>query len=195
VKLGLFGGTFDPPHIGHLIVAQDALEALRLDRILFIPAGLPPHKVGRPITPAATRLAMLQAAVAHDPRFGIETLELERAGPSFTVDTVQALTTKYPGAELFLLMGADQAREFDTWREPERLAAMATLVVLSRSGLAETPDDPGFRGRYVKVTRIDISSTAVRSQAAAGRSVRYLVPPSVEAYIGANGVYSQERNG
>jgi nicotinate-nucleotide adenylyltransferase len=197
VRLGLFGGTFDPPHIGHLIVAQDALEQLRLDRILFIPAGAPPHKLKQEITSGATRLAMLEAAVGADARFGIETLELERSGPSYTVDTVAALKGKYPGAELVLLIGADQYREFGTWREPARVASMATIAVLSRSG-SESGSGPSagevesadVGGRYLKVTRIDISSTRVRQRASQGESIRYLVPAAVEAYIGAHRVYT-----
>ena len=191
MRLGLFGGTFDPPHIGHLIVAQDALMALRLDRILFIPAGIPPHKANRPVTAAAVRLAMLRAATVHDPRFAIDGLELEREGPSYTVDTLAALRGKYPDDELFLLIGIDQFREFETWRDPGRVAEMATIVVLSRDG--EEIGDPAaleaFGGRYVKVTRIDLSSTVLRSRSAAGESLRYLVPEPVEAYLAAHHVY------
>jgi nicotinate-nucleotide adenylyltransferase len=194
VRLGLFGGTFDPPHIGHLIVAQDALEALRLDRILFIPAGAPPHKLNRTITPAAVRLEMLRAAIGDDARFAIESLELDRPGPSFTVDTAAAMAAKYPGADLFLLIGADQFREFATWREPERLAGLVSIAVLSREGAEAAPAETAgnFGAQYVNVTRIDISSTAVRRRCAAGESIRYLVPAGVEAYLSEHRVYGAQ---
>lgn len=203
MRLGLFGGTFDPPHIGHLIVAQDALEALRLDRVLFILAGAPPHKLNQVVTPAAVRLEMLEAALGDDQRFAIETLELDRTGPSYTVDTAAALLAKYPGADLFLLLGADQFREFDMWREPGRLAELVSLVVLSRDGAAggagaARADGPAaspaetagnFGAQYVNVTRIDISSTAIRRRSAAGESIRYLVPAGVATYLSEHRVY------
>ena len=192
MRLGLLGGTFDPPHIGHLIAAQDALQVLALERVALLPAAIPPHKQDRPVTPVSHRLAMLQLACADDPRLTVETLELERAGPSYTVDTLRTLAGR--GHELFLLMGADQYAEFSTWREPRAVRQLATLGVMRRAGedarAGPEPDDVGYLPiRDVPVTRVDISSTMIREAVAAGRSICYLVPPAVAAYIRAHGLY------
>jgi len=191
VKLGLFGGTFDPPHIGHLIVAQDAMASLGLDRVLFIPAAVPPHKLDKVVTPAAERLAMLAAAIEGDIRFGIDTVELDRTGPSYTVDTVEALSRQYGNDELYLLLGADQFAEFRTWREPERVAELVNIVVLSREGApaASAAELEAFRARWVGVTRIDVSSTGIRERCAAGEPIRYHVPAAVERYLETHEVY------
>ncbi|HSJ14692.1 MAG TPA: nicotinate-nucleotide adenylyltransferase [Longimicrobiales bacterium] len=197
MSTGVFGGTFDPPHLGHLIVAQDALELLGLDRLLFVPAAQPPHKQDRVVTPAPHRLAMLRLAVADDPRFAIEPLELERAGPSWTVDTLRELARRPATAELVLLMGADQYAELDGWREPAEVRRLARIAVLHREGRTERPLGGGMDVVDVAVTRIDISSTAVRARVAAGGSIRYLVPPAVAAYIAEHGLYRTDapRNG
>lgn len=194
MKLGLFGGTFDPPHNGHLIVAQDALTALGLDRVIFIPAGAPPHKRDRLITPAPARLAMLEGALLGDARFEIDALELSREGPSYTVDTIEAVRQRHPGDELFLLVGADQFAEFETWREPARIASLARVTVMSRSG---SGPDAASLGRYgartIEVTRIDISSTDIRRRCAAGEPIRYHVPDAVEAWLAENPIYESSR--
>jgi nicotinate-nucleotide adenylyltransferase len=192
VKLGLLGGTFDPPHIGHLIAAQDALQVLGLERVALVPAAVPPHKQDRPVTPVNHRLAMLRLALAGDPRLILETLELERVGPSYTVDTLRILAAR--GHELYLLMGTDQYAEFATWREPSQVRRLATLGVLRRAGedagAGEFPDDVGYLPvRDVPVTRIDVSSTLIRDAVAAGRAIRYLVPAPVEAYIREHCLY------
>jgi nicotinate-nucleotide adenylyltransferase len=198
VKLGLFGGTFDPPHTGHLIAAQDAALALGLDRVLFVPAALPPHKQHRTVTPGEFRLRMLALALADDVRFAIEPVELERAGPSYTVDTLRALRHRLPG-DWTLLLGADQYAEFATWREPEEVLRLATVGVLERGGAWPQPrgatslHEAGDGVMRVAVTRVDISSTAIRQRVAAGVSIRYLVPASVEAFIAETGLYV--RNG
>jgi nicotinate-nucleotide adenylyltransferase len=191
VRLGLYGGTFDPPHIGHLIVAQDALTALRLDRILFIPAAAPPHKRDRRVTDPDLRVRFLEAALADDPRFGVEPLELRRSGPSYSVDTLEALRAAYPGDDLFLLLGADQFREFRTWREPERIASLARLAVMSRGDTSDIQDREisAFGAEWVNVTRIDLSSSMIRERLARGESVRYLVPAAVEALLSQYDVY------
>lgn len=194
MKLGLFGGTFDPPHNGHLIVAQDALSALGLDRIIFIPAGAPPHKQDRRITPAPGRLAMLEAALQGDARFEIDPLELGREGPSYTVDTIAEIRSRHPGDELFLLIGADQFAEFGTWRDPAKIATLARVAVLTRSGAG--PDPAALRrygGTSVHVTRIDISSTDIRRRCAAGEPIRYHVPDAVEAWLAMNPIYESLR--
>jgi nicotinate-nucleotide adenylyltransferase len=190
----LFGGTFDPPHTGHLIVAQDAALALGLDRVLFVPASLPPHKQHRTITPAAFRMRMLTLALGDDARFSLDAVELERPGPSYTVDTLRELRRRVLGGDWTLLLGADQYAEFATWREPEEVLRLATVAVLERGGGSPSPAEP-TRAEvvHVPVTRIDISSTAIRERVAAGVSIRYLVPAQVEAFIAESGLY--RRNG
>jgi nicotinate-nucleotide adenylyltransferase len=206
VNVGILGGTFDPPHNGHLIVAQDAALALGLDRILFIPAARPPHKQNVTISPAELRAGMLRRAIEGDPRFGLDLLELERTGPSWTVDTLRALSQGSPGTRWTLLMGVDQYAEFGSWREPGEIRGLARIGVLSRSGLSggvvaagaadlaqlrTTPLPDG--DMQVEVTRIDISSTQIRARVAAGLPIRYLVPAAVEDFIFETGLYS--RNG
>ena len=188
MRLGVFGGTFDPPHAGHLVVAQDAWSALALDRVLFVLAASPPHKQGQARTPAALRLELLRAALADDERFEASDLELRRAGPSFTVDTLRQLHAEQPAAELFLLIGADQAREFLSWRSPAEIATLATVVALSRDGDQSAPPLDG-RVHALPVTRLDISATDVRRRVAEGRPIRYLVPAAVEAIIRREGLY------
>lgn len=195
MRFGLLGGTFDPPHIGHLIAAQDALQVLALDRVALVPAATPPHKQDRPVTPVQHRLAMLRLACADDLRFTLETIELERIGPSYTVDTLRALADR--GDQLFLLIGADQYAEFGSWRDPDGVRRLATLGVMGRAGEVVPPaagaQDVGFRPVVqVPVTRIDVSSTMIRQAVAAGRSIRYLVPPAVEAYIREHRLYLPE---
>lgn len=189
MKIGLFGGTFDPPHIGHLIAAQDACTALSLDRFLFIPAAVPPHKRDAGVSSQEIRLAMLKAAVAGNPAFEISETELRRTGPSYTVETLRQLATKFPDDELFLLIGVDQVRDFGTWREPDEIMKLARVVMVTRGG----EDEPGAQSRYVthtvNVTRIDVSSTMIRARVAAGESIRYLVPDAVAEIIAREGLY------
>jgi nicotinate-nucleotide adenylyltransferase len=185
VRLGVFGGTFDPPHIGHLIAAQDARSALGLDRVIFVPASVPPHKRTDEITPPGTRLAMVRAAIAGDAGFEVDDLELRRAGPSWTVDTLRELRARLPDAELFLLIGSDQFAEFESWREPAGIRRLARLVVLTREGGSDGPDSVDC----VTVTRIDVSSTGIRARVAAGEPIRYVVPAAVEALIRLHGLY------
>ncbi len=188
MRLAVFGGTFDPPHLGHLIVAQDACLALALDRVLFVPAHIPPHKRESQLTPAPLRLEMLRAAVEDNPAFAVSTLELDRPGPSFTVDTLRALRDGSPGAELFLLLGADQVRELHAWRSPEELARLARLVVFSRAGEAPETRLP-VACTELPVTRIDISATEIRRRVAEAQPVHYLVPAAVERIIAREGLY------
>ncbi|HEX6939874.1 MAG TPA: nicotinate-nucleotide adenylyltransferase [Longimicrobiales bacterium] len=189
MNIGIFGGTFDPVHTGHLIVAQDAWSALGLDRVLFIPAAVPPHKRGRVAASPELRLEMLRAATAGDPRFATSDLELRRSGPSYTVDTLRELRERDPSGALFLLLGADQFREFHTWREPGEITRLATLVVLSRGGTEAPPPPLDLPYRRLTVTRVDISATEIRRRVAAGQPVRYLVPAAVEEIIRREGLY------
>ena len=187
MRVGLLGGTFDPPHIGHLIAAQDVLVALGLDRVLFIPAHAPPHKRSRAITPAAIRLEMLEAAIGDDARFGVDTLELERKGISYTVDTLRELREREPRWELYLLLGTDQARDLGSWREPAEIVRLARLVVMARDGVASV--SLPWPAETVGVTRIDVSSTGVRNRMAEGRPIRYVVPDGVLRVIEREGLY------
>jgi nicotinate-nucleotide adenylyltransferase len=187
-RIGILGGTFDPPHVGHLMVAADVCAALRLDRLLLIPSASPPHKRGQVRATAEQRLEMVRAAVAGDDRFEVDDIEVKRPGASYTVDTLRELRARYPEAELFFVIGMDQFREFDTWREPEEVARLARLAVVSRDGdLADCestiPIEP------VSVTRIDLSATDVRRRLHEGRSIRYFVPDPVRELIEREGMY------
>lgn len=187
MRLGLFGGTFDPPHLGHLVVASDLHQALGLDRLLLVPAAEPPHKRGRVVASAEQRLQMLRAAVGDDPRLAVDDLELRRPGASYTVDTLRRLRERERPDELFLVIGVDQLRELHTWREPEELAELASIVVVPRSGgeRFETP----YPVRWAPVTRIDLSATEIRRRVREGRPIRYLVPDAVREIIEAEGLY------
>lgn len=192
MRTGIFGGTFDPVHVGHLIVAQDAWAALGLDRILFIPAAVPPHKRGRVVATPEQRLKMLRAATAGDPRFAVSDVELERPGPSYTVDTLAELHERDPEGALFLLLGVDQFRDFHTWREPERITRLARLVVLSRGGVEAAAPPFEIPHQHLTVTRIDVSATEIRRRVAAGEPIRYLVPEAVEHIIRRDGLYGRD---
>jgi nicotinate-nucleotide adenylyltransferase len=186
VRLGVYGGAFDPPHLGHLVAASEACDALGLDRMLWIPSAVHPLKaVG---TAAALRLEMVRSAVAGDPRFQADDLELRRRGPSYTVDTLRALRGREPGATLFFVTGADNLAELPRWREPDEIARLATLAVVSRAGEA-LPADAAYPAVAVPVTRVDVSSTEVRRRVAAGASIRYLVPDAVRAVIERERLY------
>jgi nicotinate-nucleotide adenylyltransferase len=199
VRLGLFGGTFDPPHVAHLIVAQDALRVLDLDRIVFVPAAVPPHKRTAPITDAALRLVMVRAALAGDDRFVVDDIELERPGPSYTVDTLRTYRDRHRDAALFLLLGADQYADFATWRETDAIHQLATLAVLRRGGDSGSDGDGDGASDEgilrVAVTRIDVSSTDIRRRVAAGEPIRYLVPAAVERLIRERALYSPPGGG
>lgn len=187
VRLGIFGGTFDPVHVGHLAIARAALEAVPLDRVLFVPARRSPLKDRGPFAGEADRLAMLQLAIADEPRFAVLDDELEREGPSYTVDTIDRLAGE---DELFLILGSDALIDFPRWREPERIARLATLLVADRPG-APLPA-PDARVRVFDAPRLDISSRELRARAARGRSLRYLVPEAAWRHIEARGLYRAE---
>jgi nicotinate-nucleotide adenylyltransferase len=190
-RTGVFGGTFDPPHLGHLIVAQDVVEELGLDRLLLVPAAQPPHKSDVAPAPAELRARMVEAAVAGHPRLGASRIELGRGGPSYTVETLEAISRSSPGVELYLVIGADQLRAFATWRSPLEVVRLAQLVVMAREGVDPRAALPELDVEYrsVPVTRVDISSTEVRRRIAQGRSVRYWVPDGVLEIIEAEKLY------
>lgn len=194
-RLGIFGGSFDPPHTGHLVAAQDVLESLKLERVLFVPAARPPHKEADRLSDARLRLRMVQAVVEDDRRFTCWDGEFGRQGPSYTVDTLAQLRKAAPDAELFLLLGVDQWADFATWRDPRGIAGHARLVVMTRDGGRAGELEPGFDDGpapdhlEVPVTRIDISSTRIRDRVRDGRSIRYLVPDPIRRIIESAGLY------
>ena len=198
MRVGLLGGTFDPIHLGHLVIAEEARLRLGLDLVLFIPAGQPPHKREEGVSPAADRLEMVRAAIGDHPGFSCSEVELLRPGASYTVDTLAALQAQYPQASLFWLLGTDSVTELHTWHDPERLYRLATFVGLARPGwsrrevdrwLADQPPDLRPRLEFVEIPLLDISSSALRAALAAGGSVRYLAPDAVLAYAHAHGLY------
>ena len=189
-RIGIYGGTFDPVHTGHLILARDAVELLGLARLIFVPAAISPHKLGRaPGASGADRLAMLQAAVADEPAFEVDALELDRPGPSYTFDTVAVLQARRPDARWHYLIGADNVPDLSTWHRVDELRARVQFVVFHRHALTppapETEDLPTLR------RVVDLSSTEIRNRVASGRSIRYLVPESVREFIDARHLYRQ----
>jgi nicotinate-nucleotide adenylyltransferase len=189
--IGIFGGTFDPVHYAHLLLAECAREELGLDALIFMPANIPPHKItGRAITPAHCRLEMLRLAIEENPSFTLSTQEIDCKGVSYTVDTLRWLHAEYPGAEIVLLIGGDAARDFVTWREPESIARLATLAVWERPGIALPPEVlPGVGYRPLRAPLMEISSTEIRERVASGLSIRYRTPEPVIDYIYRNGLY------
>ena len=197
MRLGLFGGTFDPIHLGHLILAEQCREACRLDRVWFVVAGAPPHKQGER-TPAAHRLEMVRIAIAGHPSFEPSDLETRRPGPHYSVDTLRFVQEQQPGDELFFLIGADSLADLPDWRDPAGIARLATIVVVNRPGIAATdPADLPYFGPgthdllSVAIPPIGIASKDLRRRMAAGRTIRYMVPRGVEAYIEAHGLYRE----
>ena len=185
MRLALYGGTFDPIHHGHLLLARDALETLELDRVIFIPAGLSPHKLKTTPSPAEARRAMLAAALDGEPGFILDDSELLRPGPSFAIDTVERIRAAYPEAALHYLIGADNVPELHTWRRIEDLRTLAEFVVFGRTSERKQATS-GFR---LLSRRIDISSTEIRRRVARGASIRYLVPEPVRSLIAAHHLY------
>lgn len=185
--IGLFGGSFDPVHHGHLIVAQVAREALRLDGIRFVPASEQPFKQGRHHSSADHRAAMLNLALAGSPGFELERLELDRSGPSYTVNTLRELGLREPREELVLLLGADAAADLSAWREADRIPELARVVVFARPGSA-VPASPAI-SEVIAVPAIDISATEIRRRVSRRQPIRYWVPDSVGEYISRHRLY------
>jgi nicotinate-nucleotide adenylyltransferase len=185
--IGLFGGSFDPVHHGHLIVGQVAREKLGLQELRFLPAREQPFKQGRHQTSPEHRAAMLSLAVAGTPGFAIERTELDRAGPSYTVHTLQELRQREPGSEFVLLLGADAAAELPAWREADRIPQLARVVVFARPG-SPVPASPWI-AQIIEVPAIDISATEVRRRVSRGQPIRYWVPDAVADYIARHRLY------
>jgi len=180
--IGVFGGTFDPVHVGHLAIANAALDELGLDRVYFVPARRSPLKQDGPVASAEDRLAMLTLATGDEPRFRVSTVELDREGPSFTVDTLESLRAE---GQIFLILGSDAYADFDRWREPARIRDLATIVLAARPGAPNAPAGV----RMLDSPLMDISSRELRARAARGRSLRYLVPKAALRYIEEHRLY------
>lgn len=184
-KIGIYGGTFDPIHHAHLILARETLETLPLDEIVFVPAAISPHKLEQAPSPAEIRVEMLRAAIANEPRFSVDELELRRAGPSFTIDTVLQFRGRDPQAQLFYLIGSDNLPRLATWSRFAELSALVDFVILDRGAIP-----PETNHRVIRRS-IDISATEIRNRVAAGRSIRYFVPSAVEEIIQRRQLYQE----
>jgi len=190
-RIGIFGGTFDPIHVGHLVAAVNVRHALRLDRVLLVVANQPWQKEGlRSITPAEDRFAMVEAAVGDVPALEASRVEIDRGGASYTADTVEQITAELPSASLFCMVGADVADVLDSWERHEVIAALSTLVVVNRPGSTRTAALPGWRVVEVEVPALEVSSTDLRARASDGRPLDYLVPEGAVRCIRARGLYA-----
>jgi nicotinate-nucleotide adenylyltransferase len=189
MKLGILGGSFDPIHLGHLRAAENARDALGLDRVLFVPAGQPPHKTGATLAPAGDRFAMVALATAGHPAFVPSDRELVRPGASYTVDTLEELRRERPSDDLVLLVGSDTLAEMSSWREPERIFALCAVAVFERPGSPRGEPPRGARVLEVKGQGLLLSASSVRALLREGKSVRYLVPEPVADFIAKRGLY------
>jgi len=184
MRIGVYGGTFDPIHVGHLAIARAALDGAKLDRVLFVPARRSPLKESGPVASADDRLAMLEAAVRDEPRFAISRVELEREGPSYTVDTLDALAKD---GELYLILGSDALSELSRWKSPDRVRKLAKILVARRPGAPDV--DASLGAEAFDAPRLDLSSRELRARAGRGLSLRYLVPDEVWRHIERRGLY------
>lgn len=189
MRIGLFGGSFDPPHLGHWLAAVDAYEALSLDRLDFVPTAQQPLKPGSHAAPAAARRSMVERMVDGDARFAVNPVEIERGGLSYTVDTVETYRAAAPADSLFLLLGTDAATHLGRWKDPERLLRLVQLVVLTRGAEQFTPAGIGRDALVLSTRRVDVSSTEVRERAASGRSLRGFVMDAVAEQIRDQALY------
>ncbi len=197
------GGTFNPPHVGHLLCAQEAVLELGLDEVVLIPVNAPPHKPNDGDPGVAHRIAMCELAVTGEPRLAVSTIEAERPGPSYTVDTLEALHASRPGIELTFIVGGDMAAALPSWRDPERVVSLAQLAVAEREGVGRqlilerlsAVAGAADRVRFFDMPRLDISSSLIRRRVAAGRPIRHLVPDGVARYIEREGLYGASRTG
>lgn len=197
MRLGVLGGTFDPVHIGHLILGEAAREELALDRVLFVPAGQPWRKAARQITASEHRVAMARLAVEDNPAFEVCTVEVQAPGPSYTVETLERIRAENGDAELFFIVGLDSFRDMPNWKEPAKIAELAMIAVTGRPGYSEgVKDSPSLPELHAenRVTRfhmseVGFSATAIRERVGRGKSIKYLVPPAVERYIRKNELY------
>ena len=189
MRVGIFGGSFDPPHLGHLLPVIDAAEALGLGAVRFLPAREQPFKIGRAVATAIDRFAMTERLVAGIPGFAADRTEIDRRGLSYTVDTVAEIAAADPAAELVLLLGADAYTLFDQWREPERIRALVTVAVLVRGGDAPPSMHASGPVQVLQTRRVDISSTELRARVADGRTIRGFMPDAVADFIAEHRLY------
>ena len=201
MKLGILGGTFDPIHMGHLIIAEEAREQLNLDEVLFIPTGNPWMKTGTVITPAVHRLSMVKLAIRANPHFKASSMEIDRPGETYTIDTLTDLRAKSKSpAEIFFIVGMDSLKSFHRWKEPQKILELCTVVAVSRPGYADVnrreiesvSKELAGRVRFLEGDLIEISGTDIRRRVAQGRSIRYRVPREVEEYISKHHLYQEE---
>lgn len=198
-RMGMLGGAFNPVHVGHLLLGREAIERLRLDRLIWIPCAQPPHKPKTELLEGSHRLAMLRLALEGDPRMEVSDLELRRDGPSFTVDTVREMAERFPGAHRFFVIGGDSLLELHTWKDLDGILEQCEIVTMARPGFP-TPDPEKLKMPLVTARRltehifstrhVDVSATEIRRLAADGHSIRYLTPGPVEAYIRINRLYA-----
>jgi nicotinate-nucleotide adenylyltransferase len=191
MDIGLFGGSFNPPHVAHLVVAEVARDQFGLDEVWWIPNATPPHKSQDELASVDHRVEMTRRAVADNPAFRLCNLEVERAGTSYTIETVRALQDKHPDTDFGLLIGSDSLDHFGEWHRPEEIAERVPLVVYKRPGVIEVVPEPRFANhvRFVAAPVMEVSGTEIRSRRRAGRSIRYLVPEAVRTYIDKRGLY------
>jgi len=201
LRLGIIGGSFDPVHLGHLGIAEEAREAFRLDRVVFVPAAQPPHKGGRSLAPAKDRLRMVKLAIRDNPFFIASDIEMRRSGPSYTIDTLREMRKAHPRAALFFIVGADSLHDLHTWRSARDLVEEFEFIIIGRPG-AKGPDysmlkksfgkarADRLRRNYIETEIFNISATDIRRRIKAGRSIRYLVPKEVERHIVRRGLYA-----
>jgi len=187
-RLGIMGGTFDPIHYGHLLSAQAVMQRLRLDGVLFVPAGLSPFKRGKELADGHHRLRMVELAIGDNPRFFASPIEIKRAGVTYTIDTIKELAAEYPNAELYFIIGADQAANLDKWKDMDGLRKICNFVCTNRPGFEAGASQKNVF--YVEIPAWDVSSTMIRERVKAGEGVKYLVPPDVEVYVNEHGFYS-----
>lgn len=196
-RVGVFGGTFDPIHLGHLVAAEEVRVVLELARVVFVPAGAPPHKLRRPVSPARHRLAMVQLAIDGNPYFTCSTIDMERVGPSYTVDLLELIRKRWgPDKDIFFLMGRDALADLPNWQQPDRICELASLVCVDRPRYEVDMDAlervvPGISKRveFVHIPGMAISSTDIKRRVRTGRPIKYQVPEAVEAYIYAQNLY------
>ncbi len=191
MRLGILGGTFDPVHIAHVVIAERVRDACELDELVFVPAASPPHKDDAAVTPFEDRYRMIELAIAGNPRFAVSSIESLRPGKSFTVDTLEEMSRAHPEAELYWIVGADSACELHLWRDPERLVTLAKFIVVGRPGWSLDDADPWLRNSMITVDmpEMDICSTEIRARVREGKSIQDYVPDKVLAYIEEHGLY------
>jgi nicotinate-nucleotide adenylyltransferase len=192
-KMGILGGTFDPIHLGHLVLAQQVKKKLKLDQVRFIPCLIPPHKTRRRLSPAKDRFRMVEMAVEDNLEFSVSDIEIKRGGLSYTVDTLRQLACSHPDTELYFLTGSDVLDEINTWKDPDEIYRLARMVIAIRPGFDNIDKKNPFvkKSILVEITGLDISSSRIRQMVKKGQSIKYLVPPQVEEYILKKKLYLQ----